>query len=161
MDIWLWINWINQSVTPPLSHSFTTSFSRTSVYSVKLHKVDSSFSVSLNHGLCHSFNMSPIYTLTQSFSHYRITPSITHSSSLWCLSNRVLVFVFAYSDNGLDLSRHQAIIWTSVEILLISPLGTNFSETLIERRISSFNAQGIQMHSKMSSAKHFVSVSVC
>ena len=36
------------------------------------------------------------------------------------------------SDNGLSPSRHQAIIWTNDGILLIRPLGTNFSEILIE-----------------------------
>ena len=32
------------------------------------------------------------------------------------------------SDNGLSLSRRQAIIWTNAGILLIGSLGTNFSE---------------------------------
>ena len=36
------------------------------------------------------------------------------------------------SDNGLLLGRCQAIVWTSAGILLIRPLGTNFSEILIE-----------------------------
>ena len=36
------------------------------------------------------------------------------------------------SDNGLSADRHQAIIWTNAGILLIGPLGTNFSENLIE-----------------------------
>ena len=36
------------------------------------------------------------------------------------------------SDNGLSLGRRQAIIWTNDGILLIWPLGTNFSEILIE-----------------------------
>ena len=36
------------------------------------------------------------------------------------------------SDNGLSLGRCQAIIWTNAGILLIGPLGTNFSEILIE-----------------------------
>ena len=31
------------------------------------------------------------------------------------------------SDNGLSPGRHQAIIWTTAGILLIGPLGTNFS----------------------------------
>ena len=36
------------------------------------------------------------------------------------------------SDNGLSPGgRHQAIIWTNAGILLIGPLGTNFSEILI------------------------------
>ena len=36
------------------------------------------------------------------------------------------------SDNGLLPGRRQAIIWTNDGILLIGPLGTNFSEILIE-----------------------------
>ena len=36
------------------------------------------------------------------------------------------------SDNGLAPDRRQAIIWTNAGILLIGPLGTNFSEVLIE-----------------------------
>ena len=36
------------------------------------------------------------------------------------------------SDNGLSPRRRQAIIWTNDGILLIGPLGTNFSEILIE-----------------------------
>ena len=36
------------------------------------------------------------------------------------------------SDNGLSPGRRQAIIWTNAGILLIEPLGTNFSEILIE-----------------------------
>ena len=36
------------------------------------------------------------------------------------------------SDNGLSPGRRQAIIWTNAEILFKGPLGTNFSEMLIE-----------------------------
>ena len=36
------------------------------------------------------------------------------------------------SDNGLSPERRQAIIWTNAGILLIGPLGTNFSDILIE-----------------------------
>ena len=36
------------------------------------------------------------------------------------------------SDNGLSPDRHQAMIWTDDGILLIGPLGTSFSEILIE-----------------------------
>ena len=36
------------------------------------------------------------------------------------------------SDNGLSPDRLQAIIWTNAGILLIGPLGTNFSDILIE-----------------------------
>ena len=53
------------------------------------------------------------------------------------------------SDNGLSPGRRQAITWSNVGMLLIGPLGTNFSEMLIE--IHTFLFQKI--HSKMSSRK--------
>ena len=39
------------------------------------------------------------------------------------------------SDNGLSPGRRQAIIWTNAGILLIGPLGTNFSEIFIKMDI--------------------------
>ena len=51
------------------------------------------------------------------------------------------------SDNGLSPGRRQAIILTNVGILLIGPLGTNFSEILIETDTISFK----KIHLKMSS----------
>ena len=51
------------------------------------------------------------------------------------------------SDNGLLPGRHQAIIWTNAGILLIGPLGTNFSEILIEIYIFSF----MKIHLKLTS----------
>ena len=53
------------------------------------------------------------------------------------------------SDNGLSPGRRQAIIWNNDGILLIWPLGTNFSEILIEIHSFSFK----KMHLKMSSGK--------
>ena len=53
------------------------------------------------------------------------------------------------SDNGLSPGRRQAIIWTNAGILLIRPLGTNFSEILIEIYRFSFN----KMYLKRSSGK--------
>ena len=53
------------------------------------------------------------------------------------------------SDNGLSPDRRQAIIWTNAGILLIWPLGTNFSEMLIEIYTSLFK----KMHLKLSSGK--------
>ena len=53
------------------------------------------------------------------------------------------------SDNGWLPGRHQAIIWTNAGILLIGPLGTNFSEIVIGIQTFSFK----KMHLKMSSAK--------
>ena len=53
------------------------------------------------------------------------------------------------SDNGLSPDRRQAIIWTNARLLLIGPLGTNFSEILIEILTFSFK----KMRLKVSSAK--------
>ena len=53
------------------------------------------------------------------------------------------------SDNGLSPERRQVIIWTNAGILLIGPLGTNFSEILITIHTFSFK----EMDFKMSSAK--------
>ena len=53
------------------------------------------------------------------------------------------------SDNGLSPGRRQAIIWTNAGILLIGPLGTNFSDILIEILTFSFT----KMRLKVSSAK--------
>ena len=53
------------------------------------------------------------------------------------------------SDNGLSPGRRPAIIWRNAGILLIGPLGTNFSEILIE--LQAFSLKKIRL--KMSSAK--------
>ena len=53
------------------------------------------------------------------------------------------------SDNGLSPGRRQATIRTNAGILLIRPLGTNFSEFLVEILIFSFK----KMRLKVSSAK--------
>ena len=53
------------------------------------------------------------------------------------------------SDNGLSPGRRQAIIRTNAGTLLIGPIGTNFSETLIEIDTFSLN----KMYLKMSSGK--------
>ena len=53
------------------------------------------------------------------------------------------------SDNGLLLARCQAIIWTNAVILLIGPLGANFSEISIKIKTFSFK----KMHLKISSRK--------
>ena len=53
------------------------------------------------------------------------------------------------ADNGLARTRRQAIIWTNAGILLIRPLGTNFSEFLVEILIFSFK----KLRLKVSSVK--------
>ena len=53
------------------------------------------------------------------------------------------------SNNGLSPGRRQAITWTNAGILLIRPIGTNFSENLIRTQTLSFK----KIPLKMSSAK--------
>ena len=62
-----------------------------------------------------------------------------------CVGNLTIIG----ADNGLSPGRRQAIIWTNTEILLIGPLGTNFSEILITIEAFSFK----KMHLKTLSAK--------
>ena len=62
-----------------------------------------------------------------------------------CVSDLTIVG----SDNGLSPGRRQAIIRTNAGILLIRPLGTNFSEILIKILIFSFK----KMRLKVSPAK--------
>ena len=62
-----------------------------------------------------------------------------------CVGNLTIIG----SDNGLAPGRRQDITWTNVGILLIGPLGTNFSEMLIEIHTFSFK----KIHLKMSSGQ--------
>ena len=62
-----------------------------------------------------------------------------------CVGNLTIIG----SDNGLSPGRRQAITWTNVGVLLIGPLGTNFSEILIEIDTFSFK----KIHLTMSSGK--------
>ena len=52
------------------------------------------------------------------------------------------------SDNGLSPGWRQAIIWTNAGILLIGPLGTNFSEILGEIHTFSFKKMRLKMSSE-------------
>ena len=79
-----------------------------------------------------------------------IAGRVTHS----CVSKLTIIG----SDNGLSPGRRQAIIWTNSGMLLIWPLGTNFSEMLIEVhicemliKVHTFSFK--KMHLKISSAK--------
>ena len=71
--------------------------------------------------------------------------SLRPSDAYICVGNVTIVG----SDYGLSPSRRQAIIWTNDGILLIRPLGTNFSEFSSE--ILKFSVK--KMRLKMSSAK--------
>ena len=58
------------------------------------------------------------------------------------------------SDNGLVPEQRQAIFWTNTGILLIGPLGTNFSEILIEIQTLFLNIIRLKMPS--ANIGHFV-----
>ena len=76
-----------------------------------------------------------------------LTVSLTH----WGRVTHICVgkLTIIDSDNVLSPGRRQAIIWTNAGILLVGPLGTNFSEILIEIDTFSFK----KMYLKMSSVK--------
>ena len=92
-----------------------------------------------SHGLCWPrwlLSMAPLY-------HSELTHwgRVTHI----CVGDLTIIA----SDNGLSPGWRQAIIWTNAGILLMGPLGTNFSEILIQILIFSFK----NMRLKASSAK--------
>ena len=62
---------------------------------------------------------------------------------------RISKIIIIGSDNGLSPGQCHTILWSNATILLTGPLGTNFSEILIEINLFSFK----KMHVKMSSAK--------
>ena len=66
---------------------------------------------------------------------------------------------FIGSDNGLSPERPQAIIWTNAGILLIGPLGTNFSETFFE--IDTFSFKKCIWKCRLENGGRFVSASMC
>ena len=60
-----------------------------------------------------------------------------------CVSKQTIIG----SDNGLSPGRRRANIWTNAGILLIGPLGTNFSEISIEIFTFSFKKMGLNVSS--------------
>ena len=76
-----------------------------------------------------------------------LIPALTHWGRVTHI--RACKLTIIGSDNGLSPCRRQVIISTNAGILLIGPLGANFSDILIE--IHTFALQ--KMHLKMSSAK--------
>ena len=90
----------------------------------------------------------PKFLFSHRYMHWcDMKPELTHWGRVThiCVSKLTIIG----SDNGLSPDRRQAIIWTSAGILLIGPLGTNFSEILIEVYTFPFK----KMHLKMSSGK--------
>ena len=68
-----------------------------------------------------------------------------------CVGNLAIIG----SHNGLSPGRRQAIIWTSAGILLIGPLGTNFSDISIE-----FPLKKMRLKGSSAEWRPFVSVSM-
>ena len=96
-----------------------------------------------------------LFIMKTEFPYKRSFSGIVMSTSAWTLTHWGWVthicskLTTIGSDNGLSPGRRQAITWTNGGILLIGPLGINFSEILIEINKFSFN----KMDLKMSSAK--------
>ena len=88
-----------------------------------------------------------LFTIIDSLLNHAASAIKTHWGRVTHICVGKLIIII--SDNGLSPERRQAIIWTSAGILLIGPLGTNFSEILIE--IQTFSLKKIRL--KMSSAK--------
>ena len=82
--------------------------------------------------------------------------SLTHWDweTLICVSKLSIIG----SDNGFSPGRRHAIIWTNAGILLIGPLGMNFSEILIEIYIFSFKNMPFKCRQEIGG--HFVSASM-
>ena len=72
---------------------------------------------------------------------------------------RVGELTIIVSDNGLSPGRRQAIIWTNAGMLLIGPLGTNFSEILI--KIHTFSFKKMYLKCRLENGGHFVSAPMC
>ena len=91
--------------------------------------------------------ISSLYTSQQPTVTQRTTliNSLRPSDAYICIGKLTIIG----SDNGLSPDRRQAIIWTNAGLLLIGPLGTNFSEILIKILTFSFK----KMRLKVSSAK--------
>ena len=73
------------------------------------------------------------------------------------------VCIYVCSHNGLSPGRHRTIVWTIAGILLIEPLGTNFSEKLIKSRVFSFRKIQLNVLSgkwKMENGGHLISASM-
>ena len=99
------------------------------------------YDTSFNSLLMNNMVISPISYI------YNFFFFLTH----WCRVTHICIsdLTSIGSDNGLSPGRRQAIIRTNAGILLIRPLGTNFSEFLVEILIVSFK----KMCLKVSSAK--------
>ena len=88
-------------------------------------------------------NTSKWYVISFAVKTYSQYINSLRPSDTTCFSNIISIG----SNNGLAPGQRQAIIWTNAGVLLIGPLGTNFSEILIKTHVFSFK----KMHLKLSS----------
>ena len=88
--------------------------------------------------------------LDRYLAHWQLLCCLCHMLTHWGRVTHICVgkLTIIGSDNGLSPGRRQAIIWTNAGILLIGPLGTNFSDILTEIITFSFK----KMYLKVSSA---------
>ena len=87
-----------------------------------------------------------------------VTWALTHRGRVMhiCIGNLTIIG----SNNGLSPSRRQAITWTNAGILLIWPLGTNFTEIL--SKIHTFiHSRKCIWKGHLQNGDHFISASVC
>ena len=96
--------------------------------------------------LCQHWLKAPNYCLNQNLI-IEVLNVLTHWGRVThiCVSKLTIIG----SDNGLSPDRRQTLIWNNAGLLLIGPLGTNFSEILIKILTFSFT----KMRLKVSSAK--------
>ena len=107
--LWISLAWYTRSTQPVLARVLSTLMLSTST------------STYVPSGLSTSKSTEIRYSSTTSTS--------TQAPTLeWCDSKLTIIGL----DNGLSPDQRQAIIWTSAGILLLGPLGTNFSEILIK-----------------------------
>ena len=92
------------------------------------------FSPILHQSFSVVLKISALYLRTSALTHWG---RVTHI----CVGNLIIIG----SDNGLSPDQRQAIIWTNARILLIGPLGTNFSQILIEILTFSFNKMCLKL----------------
>ena len=105
----------------------TISFIRDVYYSVRV----MSFEIRVvNSRLTRKYHERLVCLIDWSLPEHIAANNLTHWGRVThiCVSKLTIIAL----DNGLSPGRRQAIIWTSAGILLIGPLGTNFSEILIE-----------------------------
>ena len=97
----------------------------------------------------HSWWRKPEKCFTKDPRHHNFTVgTLSHWGRVKHICVNYLIIIIG-SDNGLSHGWCQAIIWTNAGILLIGPLGTNFSGILIEIHTFSYK----KMHLKISSGK--------